>query len=81
MTLKVAVTDWSELIVTEQEPAPVQAPDQPPNVDVIMLGAAFRLTNVPVASVTVHVPLPQKSAPGDPLTLPVPIPAMVIVSV
>jgi hypothetical protein len=45
--LKIAVTDWSEFMVTEQAPVPVQAPLQPPKVEPAA-GVGVRSTTVPL---------------------------------
>jgi hypothetical protein len=45
--LKVAVTDWSAFMVTEQAAVPVQAPLQPVNVEP-EAGVAVRSTTVPL---------------------------------
>ncbi len=46
LRLKVAVTDWTALIVTEQAPVPVQAPLQPAKVEPAV-AAWVRVTTVP----------------------------------
>ncbi len=43
---KVAVTDCAEFIVTEHDPVPEHAPDQPVNVE-LASGAAASVTAVP----------------------------------
>jgi hypothetical protein len=46
--VKVAVTDFAEVIVTVQVPVPVHAPDQPVKVDPVV-AAAVKVTDVPDA--------------------------------
>jgi hypothetical protein len=58
-------------------PVPVQAPLQPANVEPVV-GVAVSVTEVPELSVAEHV-LPQLMAPPE--TVPVPVPAFVMVNV
>jgi hypothetical protein len=75
--LKVAVQPMLLVIVTL--PAAVQLPDQPPNVDP-EAGAAVKVTAVPLLRIVVQV-LPQLIVPGLLVTVPLPVPARVTVSV
>ena len=45
--MKLAVTDWAELMVTEQEPVPEHAPLQPANTDAEDVGVAVRVVEFP----------------------------------
>ena len=75
--LNVAVQPMLPVIVTV--PAVVQLPDQPPNVEPDA-GAAVNVTVVPLLSVVEQV-LPQLIPVGLLVTLPVPVPARLTVSV
>jgi hypothetical protein len=72
------VTDWFELRVTVQLPVPVQAPDQPENVEPVA-GVAVSVTIVPAAKV--RQPEPQEVPGGEEVTVPVPVPDVVMVRV
>jgi hypothetical protein len=70
---KVAVTAWAALMVTVQEPVPVQpAPLQPVKVEPVA-GEAVRVTAVPVAKEAEHV-APHEIPAGLLVTVPVPAP-------
>jgi hypothetical protein len=72
--LNVAVTDWSELIVTEHGPVPEQPPpDQPSNRDPTA-AVAVNVTCVPVSNAAEHVE-PQSIPAGELDTDPEPEPA------
>jgi hypothetical protein len=75
---KVAVTDVAALIVTVQVPVPVQPPLQPVKVEPAA-GAAVRVTTVPVVKEVEHV-APQEMPAGALVTVPLPAPALVMVS-
>lgn len=81
----VAVTDLAAFIVTTQVAvavplhAPEPAPDQPLNVS-LPLGVAVSVTTVLNGWVIEHV-APQLMPVGDEVTTPVPVPAVVTVSV
>ena len=77
--MKVAVTEWSAVIVTVQVPVPVQSPDQPAKV-LPDAGVAVSVTWVPVPKLTVHV-APQSIPAGSLVTVPVPLPPFETVSV
>ena len=80
VALKVAVTDWSALIVTTHVPVPEQpAPLQPANVEPAD-GVAVRVTIVPSLNDAAHV-APQLIPAGALVTDPEPDPAFVTVSV
>src|SRR6266403_1714391 len=69
---KVAVTDCAPLIVTVQEPVPVQPPLQPVKVEPAA-GAAVRVTTVPVVKEVEHV-APQEMPAGALATVQLPVP-------
>src|SRR5258706_14539212 len=69
---KGAVTFLGPSIVNEEVPAPVPAPDQPANVDVVS-GVAERTTVWPPSKSKVQVE-PQERPAGDDVTVPVPVP-------
>ena len=73
-TLKVAVTDASAVSVTVHAPVPLQAPDQPANVDVAF-GAADSVTAVPLAKLALQVD-PQLMPAGLLVMVPAPPPAL-----
>ena len=75
----VAVTERDEFIVIEQPPVPAQAPDQPMNAPVV-LEIANTETTVPWLYTAEHV-VPQSIPAGFDVTVPVPVPAMLTVSV
>ncbi len=70
--LKVAVTEVFWLIVTTQDPVPLQAPFHPANVE-LESADAVSVTWVPVLKVALQV-LPQLMPPGVLLIVPVPVP-------
>jgi hypothetical protein len=72
------VTAASEVIVTEQEPAPEHAPPHPANLEPL-LAAAERVTVVPSANVASQFP-PQSMPAGCDVTRPEPLPPRVTVS-
>ena len=79
MTANVAVTDCAWLIATVQVVAvPVQAPDQPVKLEPAV-GAAVRVTDVPLLKLAEHV-LPQLIPAGLLVTVPVPAPDLLTVS-
>ena len=63
---------------TVHVPVPVQAPDQPANVEPEP-GAAVKVTDVPLAKLALHVD-PQLMPAGLLVTVPVPVPASATVS-
>ena len=73
LAVNVAVTDWAAVIVTAHVPRPVQAPDQPANVEP-GAGVAVSVTAVPNEKVAKQV-APQSMGGGVELTLPKPLPA------
>jgi hypothetical protein len=73
----VAVTDSFAVIVTVHEPVPVHAPDQPLKLDPDA-GVAERVTEAPLVSDAEQVD-PQLIDP--PVTVPVPVPAVLAVRV
>src|SRR5215468_9087464 len=77
--LKVAVTDCADAIDTVQVPVPVQLPLQPAKVEPLA-ATAVRVTEAPLAKVALHV-LPQLTPDGEEVTVPLPLPALVTVSV
>jgi len=76
---KVAVTTWAAFIVTVQEPLPLQAPLQPMRAEPTA-GVAVRVTAVPLANEAEHV-APQEIPAGALVTVPVPAPLGLTVSV
>jgi hypothetical protein len=76
--LKFADTVVFPLIVTLQAPVPLQAPDQPANVEADP-GASVRVTTVPAANMYWHV-VPQLMPAGLLLTEPAPVPELCTVS-
>src|SRR5205814_8668488 len=80
LCIKVAVTASAAFIVTMQGPVPVQPPPlQPVNVDPAA-GVAVRVTAVPLVNAAAHV-APQETPAGALVTVPLPAPALVSVSV
>ena len=77
--LNAAPTDWLAVMVTMQEPVPVQAPLHPAKVEP-PAAAAVSVTLVPLLYDAAHV-LPQLIPAGEEVTVPVPVPALVTVSV
>jgi hypothetical protein len=76
----VAVTDWAALIVTVHVPVPVQPPPlQPENVDPVA-GVAVKVTAVPLVNPVEQV-APQEMPVGALVTLPLPVPDFVTLSV
>jgi hypothetical protein len=76
---KLAVAAWSVLMVRVQLPVPEQAPDQPAKRDPAE-AVAVRVTAVPCPKACAQVE-PQLIPAGLELTVPVPLPALVSVSV
>jgi hypothetical protein len=76
---KVAVTARAAVIVVMQVPLPVQAPLQPVKVEP-ELGVAVRVTVVPELRLALQV-VPQLMPAGVEMTVPLPVPALVTVSV
>jgi hypothetical protein len=66
-------------MVTEQEPVPEQAPDQPEKIEPV-LGVGVRVTTVPELYGWEQSE-PQVMPAGDEVTVPVPMPALVTVRV
>jgi hypothetical protein len=69
--LNVAVTDELAVRVTAHVPVPLQAPDQPANVEPV-LGVAVSVTGVPLAKLALHV-CPQLMPDGLLVIVPVPV--------
>ena len=78
LAVKVAVTAALPVKVTLHAPVPVQAPDQPANVEVAF-GAAVSVTIVPLVKLALHV-VPQLIPAGLLVTFPAPVPALWTVS-
>jgi len=76
---KVAVTVLAAFIVTEQVPVPVHAPDHPVKVEFV-LGDAARVTDVPALYASLQSD-PQLIPAGVEVTVPLPVPALLTVSV
>jgi hypothetical protein len=76
---KVAVTPRAPLIVTTHEPVPVQSPDQPVKTEPAE-GEAVSVTVAPSPRDALHV-APHAMPPMSDVTVPVPVPAFVTVSV
>ena len=72
--MKVAVTEALLVNVKLQVPVPVQAPDQPANVEAAF-GAAVSVTMVPLVKVALHVG-PQLIPAGLLVIVPAPVPAL-----
>jgi hypothetical protein len=66
-------------MVTSQVPEPVQPPLQPPKIE-LLSGVAVKVTEVLGAKLAEHLST-QSMSPGEPVTLPVPVPFLLIVSV
>ena len=75
---KVAVTFFALLMVTTQDPLPVQSPDHPENVE-LASATAVNVTLVPVAKFAVHA-LVHATLVGFMVTVPPPRPACAMVS-
>lgn len=73
LELKVAVTAFAALMVTEQVPVPVQAPLQPVKVDPAA-AVSVKVTTVPLLKLALQV-LGQLIPLGLLLTVPLPVPA------
>src|SRR5439155_981985 len=78
--VKVAVTPWAAVTVTVQVPAPVQAPPLQPVKVEPAAGVAVKLTAVPLVKEAAHV-APQAMPAGALVTVPLPVPDLVTVSV
>ena len=78
LAVNVAVTAALPVKVTLQLPVPVQAPDQPANVEVAF-GAAVSVTIVPLVKLALHI-APQLIPAGLLVTFPAPVPALWTVS-
>jgi hypothetical protein len=78
LAVNVAVTEVALVNVTLQVLVPVQAPDQPANVEVA-LGAAVSVTMVPLGKLALHV-APQSIPAGLLVIVPAPVPAVWTVS-
>jgi hypothetical protein len=79
MELNVAVTDVAAVIERVHVDVPVQAPDQPANLEPVA-GVAVSLTCVPVGKPSVHV-APQLIPAGELVIVPVPVPVLAICTV
>ena len=71
--MNVAVTEALAVGVITHLPVPVQAPDQPANVEPV-LAVAVSVTSVPLANVALHVDA-QLMPEGLLVTVPAPVPA------
>jgi hypothetical protein len=81
MVLNVAVTAVAPVIVTAHVPVPVHAPVHPANVDPDPgVGVAVRVTEVPLPNDALQA-VPQLIPAGRLVTVPVPLPAKLTVSV
>lgn len=78
MAVNVAVIELALVSVTLQVLVPVQAPDQPANVEVAF-GAAVSVTMVPLGKLALQVG-PQLIPAGLLVTVPAPVPALWTVS-
>ena len=76
--MNVAVTAALPVKVTLQVPVPVQAPDQPANVEVAF-GTAVSVTMVPLVKLALHI-APQLMPAGLLMIVPAPVPALWTVS-
>ena len=76
--MNVAVTAALPVKVTLQVLVPVQAPDQPANVE-LLFGAAVSVTMVPLVKLALHI-APQLIPAGLLMIVPVPVPALWTVS-
>jgi hypothetical protein len=76
--LKVAVTEAAAVRVTAHVPVPLQAPDQPANVEP-EAAVAVSVTAVPLAKLALQV-VGQLMPEGLLVTVPVPVPALWTVS-
>ena len=76
--MNVAVTAALPVKVTLQLPVPVQAPDQPANVE-LAFGAAVSVTIVPLVKLALHI-APQLIPAGLLMIVPAPVPALWTVS-
>jgi hypothetical protein len=76
LRVKAAATDFAADMVTEQEPVPVHAPDQPEKVE-LASGVAVRVTTVP-ALYGSEQSEPQLIPAGDEVMVPVPVPAALV---
>ena len=76
--MKVAPTVVAAVRFTTQAPVPVQAPVQPPNVELV-LTASVRVTEVPLGKPAVQV-VGQLIPDGVLMTVPVPVPLSFTVS-
>jgi hypothetical protein len=77
-TLNVAVTEVLAVRVTAHVPVPLQAPDQPANVEPV-LGVAVSVTGVPLAKLALHV-CPQLMPEGVLVIVPAPAPPLCTMS-
>lgn len=77
--MNVAVTDVASFIVTTHTPVPAHAPPQPVKVE-LPEGVALRVTTVPPSYAAEQVD-PQLIPDGELVTVPVPVPDSVTVSV
>ena len=76
--MNVAVTAALPVKVTLQLPVPVQAPDQPANVE-LAFGTAVSVTIVPLVKLALHI-APQLIPAGLLVIVPAPVPALWTVS-
>jgi len=80
VSVNVAVTDVAALTVTAQTPVPAHPPPlQPENVEPVA-GVALKVTTVPLVNAVEQV-APQEMPPGALVTLPLPVPEFVTLSV
>jgi hypothetical protein len=78
LAVKVAVTEALPVNVTLQAAVPVQAPDQPANVE-LAFGVAVSVTIVPLVKLALHI-APQLIPAGLLVIVPAPVPALWTVS-
>ena len=71
--MNVAVTEAVAAAIKLHAPVPLQAPDQPANVE-LALGVAVNVIAVPAAKLALQV-VPQLMPAGVLLTVPAPVPA------
>src|SRR5207244_6385826 len=79
--VKMAVTACAALIVTVQVPVPVQPPPLQPEKVEPAAGTAVKVTEVPLANLAEQPMPPQTMPAGALVTVPLPAPALLTVSV